>query len=280
MKTKPIFLLGTGRCGSTLVQRILNSSPEVLILGEHNGFLISLAEAYFSLTSTPNVRKWIFDPGFDTNEMIAAARDPKFFSAWLNSFTIKRVRYNFRRMIAGVLADEIDLVHVRWGFKEIRYGENDRVLPMLLELYPEASYIFIFRNVMDTIKSMLTAWRPNLPDRLDDLGISRKEISKTIMEYANRWANQNDKLLDFSDKYPDNSLIVKYEHLSENGNDVVDRIFSFIDISRPDEVEKVLMSKTGATSHKYHGNTMALWLMEEQDRIFERVAKVRERLGY
>ena len=280
MKTKPIFLLGTGRCGSTLVQRILNSSPEVLILGEHNGFLISLAEAYFSLTSTPNVRKWIFNPGFDTNEMIAAARDPKFFSAWLNSFTIKRVQHNFRRLIAGVLAEEIDLDQVRWGFKEIRYGENDRVLPMLLELYPEASYIFIFRNVMDTIKSMLTAWRPNLSDRLENGKISRKEISKIIMEFANRWATQNENLLDFADKHSGNSFIVKYEVLFENGNDVVARLFSFIEISRPGKVKKVLMSKTGATSHKSHGETMGLWLKEEQDRIFERVAKVRERLGY
>lgn len=280
MKTKPIFLLGTGRCGSTLVQRILNSSPEVLILGEHNGFLISLAEAYFTLTNTPNVRKWVFNPGFNTKEMIAAARDPEFFSAWLNSFTIKRVQHDFRRLIAGVLADEIDLDQVRWGFKEIRYGENDRVLPMLLELFPEASYIFIFRNVIDTIKSMLTAWRPKLPNLLEEGNISREDVSEVIMEFANRWATQNENLLDFADKHPDNSFIVKYENLSENGNDVVDGLFSFIEISRPRKVKKVLLSKTGATSHKSHGKTMGLWLKEEQDRIFERVAKVRERLSY
>ena len=183
-------------------------------------------------------------------------------------------------MIAGVLAEEIDLDQVRWGFKEIRYGENDRVLAMLSHLYPDGSYIFIFRNVIDTIKSMLTAWRPNLPDRLEDGKISRKDISKIIMDFSNRWATQNENLLDYADKHTDKSFIVKYENLSENGNDVVDRLFSFIEISRPDEVEKVLMSKTGATSHKSHGETMGLWLKEEQDRIFEQVAKVRERLNY
>jgi hypothetical protein len=35
----PIFLLGTGRCGSTLLQKILNSVDNVMIYGEHGGFL-------------------------------------------------------------------------------------------------------------------------------------------------------------------------------------------------------------------------------------------------
>ena len=43
----PIFLLGTHRSGTTLLQRIVNSSEDALIWGEHGGFLSQIAEAYF-----------------------------------------------------------------------------------------------------------------------------------------------------------------------------------------------------------------------------------------
>ena len=45
----PILLLGSGRCGSTLLQRVLNSSPEITVWGEHAGFLTSIAQSYFTL---------------------------------------------------------------------------------------------------------------------------------------------------------------------------------------------------------------------------------------
>ena len=43
----PIFLLGTHRSGTTLLQRIVNSSEDAMIWGEHGGFLGDIAEAYF-----------------------------------------------------------------------------------------------------------------------------------------------------------------------------------------------------------------------------------------
>src|SRR5438874_131876 len=42
----PILVLGTGnRCGSTLIQRLLSSHPDVLIWGEHGGQLSQLLAA-------------------------------------------------------------------------------------------------------------------------------------------------------------------------------------------------------------------------------------------
>jgi len=46
-KKSPIFLLGTGRSGTTLLQRIINSAEDVIIWGEHGGFLSQVSEAYF-----------------------------------------------------------------------------------------------------------------------------------------------------------------------------------------------------------------------------------------
>jgi hypothetical protein len=55
----PIFLLGTGRCGSTLLQKILNSVDNVMIYGEHGGFLRHIAEAYFLNLEDEKIEKYI-----------------------------------------------------------------------------------------------------------------------------------------------------------------------------------------------------------------------------
>ncbi|KAA3622570.1 MAG: hypothetical protein DWQ08_12670, partial [Proteobacteria bacterium] len=41
-----IFILGRGRSGTTLLQRMLNQAAGVTLCGEHNGFLTGVAEAY------------------------------------------------------------------------------------------------------------------------------------------------------------------------------------------------------------------------------------------
>lgn len=55
-----IFLLGSGRCGSTLLQRALNAHPDVVMYGEHEGFLGPLSNAYDKLTRTPDIDRWVY----------------------------------------------------------------------------------------------------------------------------------------------------------------------------------------------------------------------------
>jgi hypothetical protein len=48
MNKYPIFVFGSGRSGTTLLQTILNSYKDICISGEHGGFLKGIAESYFS----------------------------------------------------------------------------------------------------------------------------------------------------------------------------------------------------------------------------------------
>ena len=56
MTDTPIFIFSSGRCGSTLMQRILNSYTDITVWGEHNGFLLDIAEAFFMLLDKRNDR--------------------------------------------------------------------------------------------------------------------------------------------------------------------------------------------------------------------------------
>ena len=269
----PIVILGTGRCGSTLVQRLLNSSPKVLILGEHNGFLKEIAEAYFVLISSENVNKWVYGPGFDNEKMLAAARDPEYFSAWLNSFTRDRVKRHFGRLITDFLTEGLQLQELKWGFKEIRYGQNDRVLPMLSQLYPRASYIFVVRNVHDTIKSMLTAWMPRLPERFEEGVVSREDVHQVVMDHAGQWADKNENFLAFMGEQGDRSLLIRYEDLLSDPDKTVGALFRFIGMSKPSGAARIFVSKAGATSEKEQGKVVARWLEEEREPIAVRTAR-------
>ncbi len=48
---RPVFVISTGRSGSTLVQRLLNCHPAQVVWGEHHGFLASLLGAYMQMSN-------------------------------------------------------------------------------------------------------------------------------------------------------------------------------------------------------------------------------------
>lgn len=53
MNDQPVFVLSAGRSGSTLLQKLLNSSQELVIWGEHMGILRHLARAMDDIKRTP-----------------------------------------------------------------------------------------------------------------------------------------------------------------------------------------------------------------------------------
>jgi len=63
--------LGTGRCGSTLLQKILNSVDNAMIYGEHGGFLIQIAAAYFLNLEDKMIEKYIMSQNVAGKEPIS-----------------------------------------------------------------------------------------------------------------------------------------------------------------------------------------------------------------
>ena len=98
----PIFLLGTGRCGSTLLQKILNSVDNVAIYGEHGGFLKQIAAAYFLNFEDEMIEKYIMSQnaaGRDPLSVFEILKNPQLWSAWTNWYNRHTVKDNFRASI-------------------------------------------------------------------------------------------------------------------------------------------------------------------------------------
>ena len=184
----PIFLLGSGRSGTTLLQKILNSADDVMIWGEHGGFLKKVARAYYHHTENPQVERKIFnqnlvpkDPSLDFNRL----RLKDFGYSWMNWYGRQEVVANFAGLIESFFHPP-GMEKRHWGFKEVRYGGDDRALEMLAELFPNARFVFIARNPVDVIASQAAlGWG------------SKRALSSGWKPLAEGWAAQNRALLEF-----------------------------------------------------------------------------------
>jgi len=141
---RPVFIFGSGwRCGSTLLQRLLSSHPDLMIWGENRRLMEHLMGGWstvdglqeLSSVATTNWHHhkhqgWIalMNPGFDHFEH--AMRD--LLSRYL-----------------AVPAREMGCA--RWGFKEVRCDAT--VMHWLATLYPHARFLLIVRHPQDCLAS-------------------------------------------------------------------------------------------------------------------------------
>jgi hypothetical protein len=145
----PIFLLSTGhRTGSTLLQRILVTDPQVLIWGEPLGDMAPvcrIAEMMSASIYPWNLEKW--KKHNPTSSSIA--------TSWISDLypPAEDFRLALRGLFDRWLGDPArQLGFARWGFKEVRLGATEASL--LHWLYPQAKFIVLSRHPYDCYRSV------------------------------------------------------------------------------------------------------------------------------
>jgi hypothetical protein len=221
----PIFLLGSGRSGTTLLQKILNSADDVMIWGEHGGFLKQTAQAYFHHTEKPRVNQAIFrqnpvakDPNLDFNRSMLT----NIGYSWMNWYGRREVAANFAGLIESFFHPP-GMKKRHWGFKEIRYGGDDRAIELLAELFPTARFVFIVRNPVDVIASQAA------------LGWGSKTARRSgWKQLAEAWAAQNRGLLEFERANEERTRWVRFESLISKDSGAVDDLFEWLGFETSD----------------------------------------------
>ena len=232
----PIFILGSGRSGTTLLQKIINSADDVMIWGEHGGFLKQVALAYFHHTEKSRVKQAIFrrnpvakDPNFDFHRL----RQTDIAYSWLNWYGRREVTANF----AGLIESFFHPPGMRkryWGFKEIRYGGNDRAIEMLAELFPNARFVLIARNPVDVIASQAAlGWGRRMA-----LGSGWKQLSEA-------WAAQNRGLLQFQRANEERTRWIRFESMISKDSGEVDDLFDWLGFETSDRLDEIVDLKEG-----------------------------------
>jgi len=196
----PIFLLATGwRSGSTLLQRILSTDPNVLLWGEPLGemaLLPGITAMLAQLSEFPELRER------------CSPDNPAFASlatSWIAS--LYPPGGDFRKGLRALLTSWMGNAarqrgFTRWGFKEVRLGAADATL--LHWLYPKAKFVLLTRNPYDCYLSLSDSGWNHLYHRRPDIRIdSATGLARHWNRLALSWSELPPEFPAYRLKYED-----------------------------------------------------------------------------
>jgi len=146
----PIFILASGwRTGSTLLQRILVTDPDVLLWGEPLGDLGLMSSITTILAQSPTFRKLhkCTISGTPSSSSLAVS--------WIANLCPPGQDFRSAlRMIVDrwLCVPSLERGFARWGFKEVRLGAP--AATVLHWLYPRAKFLLLTRHPYDCYRSL------------------------------------------------------------------------------------------------------------------------------
>jgi Sulfotransferase family len=179
----PVLVLGSGqRCGSTLVQRLLSSHPQVLIWGEQGGRLMEV------LAASRMLRAWNEGVGDPAREAFAEGGH----QAWIANLlpepaTVDDAARSYVEtlLVAPAAAEGAPI----WGFKEVRMGLEEA--EWVRELFPDTRAVHVTRDPRDVLAS-LEWWERTDPSWLP-------EYTRMALDY---WVTINESFVDATEALP------------------------------------------------------------------------------
>jgi hypothetical protein len=208
----PVFIFSSaGRTGSTLLQRLLISTRDIMIWGEHDGAMVAAAgqllerlQAWHGLTDGRQQQEAFARHGHD---------------AWIPNLTPPMNAFidGLRAMFTESMGAEARrLGYPRWGFKEIRHDGNAAVLRKTL--FPGARFIFSVRHPAEALRSLKsTGW----------YGL---HCGSDPVRFASIWTANVQSMLRVAPRLGP-VLIVRYEDMVASPQIVVDAIAAHVGIA-------------------------------------------------
>lgn len=218
--TSPTFVLGGGwRTGSTLMQRMLNQTGELLVWGEpySEGAIVQrLAESLLFLDPTA---------GRFHGQVLPDDRKVPEPSVWTATLTppLPHLIAAYRAMLDRLWelpAREHGCA--RWGVKEVVWGRD--VVDLLNLLYPDARFVLIVRDPVSQWRSYRPVahrpWYYRWPDHpVGSPGAFGRMWRATVRDFVA-----------VSREFPQ-SMLIRYEDLHDDGQ--LEKLTSFLELSRP-----------------------------------------------
>ncbi|HJP18766.1 MAG: hypothetical protein CMD96_06050 [Gammaproteobacteria bacterium] len=201
-----IFLISQPRAGSTLLQLMLSGHADIATTSEP---WIALHPIYALRTSG-------IDTMYDSKLAHLALLDFLKQSGMDISFYKKQVA----SFLLSLYKQAIEYQKKKFFLDKTPH--YCQIIPELVEIFPKAKFIILFRNPLAVLNSILKTW---VKDDITHLG-----------SYENHLMDAPRKLVDFTKEYPERCLKVKYEELVTMPEIVLKDICSFLDISYSDRM--------------------------------------------
>jgi len=218
---KPVYIFGTGRCGTTHLQRLITLNTDVWIWGEHDGFLEFFFKGLELYEDGEGLRTAVFDEPFpEKDEDLARLVQTEGRElSWLNRLRRDELRDDLRDLIRGLFARRIPEGWSRWGFKEPRYRSSNKVPRFLIDMFPECSAACIFREPAATLESIVRSWYPKYlePSGLNDLPEPYKEL-------VSWWTEDLEYFMKLKRLRPDRLALIELGEMIEAPGKVLERL--------------------------------------------------------
>ena len=208
--TAPVFVFAAGwRSGSTLLQRMLTASREILVWGEAGGALECLADAWIRYEQMLGPGGTRFRHGFGGNgaqefeAFVEAGQDG--VNQWIACMNPPS---NDIQTALGAALDRIygqparDLGYPRWGVKEVRSGID--TVKFIEQISPDAKFVLLVRNPFHCLESIKRrSW------------VDGGACDDPLQQFARHWERlaRQFRLSDFVIK-------MKFEDLTSNADEV------------------------------------------------------------
>lgn len=141
---KPIFIFSLARSGSTLLQKLLMTHDEI----------DSTAETWVLLPLISPMKKKGLEADYDHSIAHVALMDV------MKNLNDKSIDYNdlMRNFVLSIYQGLSDGKSTFFIDKTPRYF---MIIPEIVKIFPEAKFIFLFRNPVNIYSSMISTWRNN-----------------------------------------------------------------------------------------------------------------------
>jgi hypothetical protein len=232
----PVFVFAVHRSGSTLLGRVLNAHPQLVIWGEHGGILNSLADMDLMITRTgpadaPRAPAWLAryaaEPEFRTAE----------FEPWTTPGRLGGMRDAARMLIKNLFAQDA-AADQRWGFKEIRYN-RPHVAAYLAALFPGAQFILLQRDLVEAaVSNILVGWSLD-PLKFPDDWLTPVVLDAIVTDVLYALLAINEGFRQIEAALGANCFTLNYETLARRRFGDLLHMFSFLNL----DVSPVLMDR-------------------------------------
>lgn len=212
--TGPLFIIGMPRSGTKLIRTLLNNHSSIYIPSIETNNIPLMIKLYREIGDIKDPKNFhrFYNTISKTTYFKYRKLDKKKIiteSEWYNScsnFTIGEV---FKKLILFNIdchQEDVDLI---WGDKSPSYINH---VHHLKEIFPQAKFIHIIRDVRDYCLSINKAW------------------GKNMLRAAKRWTDDNFALKKAISDFTQDVLELKYENLIENPQQILNEICHFLSI--------------------------------------------------
>lgn len=225
------FCTGSPKSGTTFLQMILNSHPEVSCPSEHK-------LDYFII----NIKKLIeiYNQQLKVWDELTGNQGPAYFK-----------NDDYKKVLKCIV--EIAAYRGAKGRKVKWYGLNDNGIIIgnhfewYTEIFPNCKFIAILR---DPRSVAVSSWYHNIrtePDFLEKRGKNKEHWCKQVAEF---WFRENKGLVEFFKKYSSKVLVVRYEDLVLFSFENYKKIFKFLEVNTDEALINKVIEQTSFKKFK------------------------------